>query len=103
MTKIQLIGYMDVPADRHDAVAAALPRHIELTRLEPGCLSFDVTPDDSVTGRFNVRETFVTRAAFDAHQARMKSSPWAEITKGIPREYNITEAPQDTDNIGDKT
>jgi quinol monooxygenase YgiN len=89
--EITLTGYIDVPADRLDAVAAALPAHIALTRQEPGCLSFDVTPDADVPGRFNVAERFSSRADFDAHQARMKSSPWAEITAGIPRHYQITE------------
>ncbi len=96
--KISLIGFIDVPADRYDAVAAALPHHIELTRQEPGCLSFDVTPDRVIPGRFNVSEMFTDRVAFEAHQTRMKASRWAEITQGIPREYSITEIPQDTDN-----
>ena len=87
-----------MPADRYGAVVAALPRHIELTRQEPGCLSFDVTPDRVIPGRFNVSEMFTDRVAFDAHQTRMKASVWAEITQGIPREYNIIEVPQATDN-----
>ncbi|MBT2132070.1 putative quinol monooxygenase [Aliiroseovarius lamellibrachiae] len=96
--KISLIGYIDVPADRYDAVAAALPRHIELTRQEPGCLSFDVTPDSTLSGRFNVSEMFTDRIAFEAHQTRMKASRWAEITQGIPRDYSITEIPHTIDN-----
>ena len=89
--EIVLTGYIDVPADRLDAVSAALPAHIALTRKEPGCLSFDVTPDEDVPGRFNVAERFSSRADFDAHQVRMKSSPWAKVTAGIPRHYQITE------------
>jgi len=89
--EIVLTGYIDVPADRLDAVAAALPDHIALTRQEPGCMSFDVTPDGQIPGRFNVAERFRSREDFDAHQTRTKSSPWAEITDGIPRSYQITE------------
>jgi quinol monooxygenase YgiN len=89
---IILNGHIDVPPERLDAVAAALPDHIALTRAEPGCLFFDVRPCPDVAGRFLVSERFTDQAAFDAHQARAKASPWAEVTDGIPRDYQITVA-----------
>jgi quinol monooxygenase YgiN len=88
---IKLTGYIDIPADRLDAVTDALPAHIALTRAEPGCLSFEVTPDSDHPGRFSVAELFTDRAAFEAHQARAGASPWAEVTAGIPRHYQIEE------------
>lgn len=91
---IRLTGYIDVPADRLAAVATALPDHIALTRAEPGCLSFDVTPDPTHPGRFTVAERFTDRAAFDAHQDRAGASPWAEITAGIARTYQVEEINQ---------
>ena len=91
MTMIRLTGHIDIPADRRDAVAAALPDHIRLTRAEPGCLSFDVTPDPDTPGRWQVAELFASRAAFDAHQARAAASAWAKVSAGIPRAYRIEE------------
>lgn len=93
--KIRLKGYMDVPFERITAVTKALAQHITLTRAEPGCLSFEVTPCPDVASRFLVAETFVDRAAFDHHQARASTSPWAEITAGLPRDYTITEETKD--------
>jgi quinol monooxygenase YgiN len=90
-TQIKLVGYIDVPESRLAKITAALPEHIRLTRLEAGCVSFNVTPDADQTGRFNVAEVFATRADFDQHQSRTKSSKWAKITQGIPRSYSITE------------
>ena len=94
MTKpkqIQLVGHIDVPQNRLDEITAALPEHIRLTRLEPGCVSFNVTPDPDYAGRFNVAEVFANRADFDQHQSRTKASEWARITQGIARSYTITE------------
>ncbi len=88
---IELTGYIDVPATRREAVTGALPRHIALTRAEPGCLSFAVTPDPTQPGRFIVAERFTDRAAFDAHQARTRDSDWAKVTQDIPRHYQVTE------------
>lgn len=86
---VLLDGHIDVPADRLEAVAAALPEHVRLTRAEAGCLSFSVTACADVAGRYLVSEIFTDRDAFDAHQARTAASAWAEITKGIPRQYEI--------------
>ena len=90
---IRLRGHIDVPPHRRAAVAAALPEHVRLTRAEPGCLSFEVTPDPNIPGRYNVRESFRSRADFEAHQARTRRSRWATVTAGIPRHYRIEELP----------
>ncbi len=92
--RVYLNGYIDVPADRLADVSEALPVHIELTRAEPGCISFEVTASETVEGRFDVAEVFVDQAAFDAHQTRTRASDWFKTTEGIPREFSIT--------VGDK-
>ena len=90
---IELSGYIDVPEGRREAIAAALPLHIALTRAETGCLRFDVTPDPDVKGRYNVNERFDDRASFEAHQDRVRASEWGEISAGIPRNYTIRDIP----------
>lgn len=89
--KIRLEGVLIVPPERVAEVAEALPRHIALTRAEPGCLSFEVTSDPEDSGLFHVRELFRDRAAFDAHQDRAARSDWAAVTKGLRRDYTISE------------
>lgn len=66
-----------------------LPRHLRLTRAEPGCLAYDVTPtDDPLVWRGE--ERFADRAAFDAHQARTRASAWGRATAGIARDDIVT-------------
>ncbi|WP_299140934.1 putative quinol monooxygenase [uncultured Tateyamaria sp.] len=73
-------------------VRAALPAHVALTRAEPGCVSFDVTPtDDPII--WTVAEEFTDPAAFDAHQARAAASDWARETAGIERDYVVKGMP----------
>jgi quinol monooxygenase YgiN len=72
------------------AVMMALPDHIRLTRDEPGCLSFDVTPTDDPL-IWQVAERFTDRAAFEVHQARVAASDWGAQTAGITRDYTVTE------------
>ncbi|MVA82063.1 antibiotic biosynthesis monooxygenase [Agrobacterium vitis] len=89
MTKVFLDGHIDVPEDRLEAVEAALPIHIALTRAEPGCLSFNVEACPTISGRFLVSEVFVDQASFDAHQQRTKTSNWFTVTQGIARDYTV--------------
>ncbi|MCB1336465.1 MAG: antibiotic biosynthesis monooxygenase [Maritimibacter sp.] len=91
MPKIRLTGHIDVPPERRAAVAAGLPDHIRLTHAESGCLSFEVTEDPDVDGRWRVAEIFASRADFDAHQVRTAASPWAGISAGLERVYRIEE------------
>ncbi|GGA95863.1 putative quinol monooxygenase [Allosediminivita pacifica] len=75
--------------DELATVETYLPDHIRLTRAEPGCLSFDVTQtEDPMVWR--VAECFIDRAAFEAHQRRVKASDWGRATAGIRRAYEVT-------------
>ena len=90
MSKVTLSGYILVPEADREAVAAALPVHIDATRGEPGCLVFEVTRADEA-GRFDVYEEFVDRGAFEAHQARVKASEWGAVTARVERHYTVVE------------
>lgn len=89
---VQLTGTLICASEAEcDIVRQYLPEHIRLTREEPGCISFEVTPsDDPMIWR--VEELFVDQVAFYAHQARTKASAWAEKTASIRRVYRITAA-----------
>lgn len=86
---VTLTGFISVPEDRIDDIRKGLENHIQLTRAEPGCLRFVVTEDPDIPGRFNVSEEFTDAASFEAHQSRAAASDWAQISKGIPRDYRV--------------
>ncbi|MBN2906464.1 MAG: antibiotic biosynthesis monooxygenase [Rhodobacteraceae bacterium] len=85
-----LSGHFEVPADRLDALRAALPAHIRLTRAEPGCLAFDIIEDPARPGRFEVYEEFIDADAFRAHQRRADAAPWGRVSLGLTRHYTVT-------------
>ncbi len=49
-----------------------------------------VTQDDMNPLKFSVYEEFVDQAAFDLHQARVKSSRWGQVTQNVERHYQIS-------------
>lgn len=90
MDKVTLKGYIIVPELELAKVRPALDIHIALTRAENGCIVFDVIQDSIDKHKFNVYEEFVDSASFLAHQARVRSSKWGEISKNLARQYKVT-------------
>jgi quinol monooxygenase YgiN len=73
-------------------VERMLPEHIRLSRLEPGCLSFNVDPtDDPMVWQLD--ESFADRAAFEAHQARTRASAWYAATAHLTRDFQVVASP----------
>ena len=91
MGKVTLVGYIVVREEDLESVLAELPTHIALTRAEPGCISFEVTPSKHGSGQFDVAEAFTNRAAFERHQERVKTSRWGELTVNVARHYVVEE------------
>ncbi|MEJ2292549.1 MAG: antibiotic biosynthesis monooxygenase [Deinococcales bacterium] len=91
MASVTLRGFILVPDEDMQSVRRELPVHVELTRAEPGCLVFDVTPNENDPNHFDVCEEFDSRAAFEAHQARVESSRWGQVSARVERHYEILE------------
>lgn len=90
MTEVRLSGQL-ICADQDEIqlVAQHLPSHVELTRQEPGCLLFEVSPtEDSMI--WQVEEVFRDAAAFGAHQQRVAQSEWGRATAKIHRDYTVS-------------
>ncbi len=76
--------------DQTRMVARYLPKHVALSRAEPGCLSFDVKVTDNPL-IWQVDEAFTDQAAFNAHQQRGAASEWGRQTAGLQRAFTVTQ------------
>lgn len=87
---VSLVGRLVCRSEAEAAIVRQyLPLHIQLSRAEPGCLSFDVPQIAPLL--WEVRESFTDAAAFDAHQTRTRASEWYRQSASIARDYQITE------------
>ena len=91
MSKIILKGYIEVPDNDLLEIREELPRHIELTLNEKGCLAFNVVQDDVNENIYHVYEEFIDRASFERHQDRVTGSRWGKLSGGVKRHYQINE------------
>ena len=89
-----------------EIIQTHLPRHVRLSRNEPGCLRFDIrATDDPFVWQLD--ELFIDEEAFAAHQARTLASEWASLSAGISRDFRKfpaevivrDERPEDTSAI----
>ncbi|WP_078118604.1 putative quinol monooxygenase [Thiosocius teredinicola] len=91
MAKVVLEGIIDVPENDLEEVLNELPKHIELTRREEGCLVFRVDRDAENSSRFRVYEEFTSRQAFEVHQDRVRASRWGRVAVNVRRNYKVSE------------
>jgi quinol monooxygenase YgiN len=68
MPELQVIAHHDMKPGEEDAVLALLPRLIEATRAEPGCISFDAYRKLDEPGKYVLLERYDSREAFAAHR-----------------------------------
>ncbi len=92
MGKVTITGYLQVPEEELAEVAAALPKHRDLSRAETGCLVFEVSQDEADPCKFNLYEQYTSAEAFDFHKNRSANSDWAGISQNVERVLKITEA-----------
>ncbi|MGJ8673796.1 putative quinol monooxygenase [Rubritalea sp.] len=89
MKKITLYGHIVVQPEELDTIKKALPVHLEATRAEEGCITFQVDEHPTEAGRFDVYEEFVSKSAFEHHQKRVKESAWGAATQNVSRSYTV--------------
>ena len=72
-----------------ELLASLLEEHTQLTRAEPGCLSFNMsrTADPLV---WLLDEAFNDEEAYQAHLSRTRSTPWYGATAHLRRDVKIT-------------
>lgn len=87
MNNVVLEGYILVPDENRESILDALEIHIQLTRQELGCITFEVTACQDDNNKFSVYEVFDDMNSFQWHQQRVKASEWGIISKDVTRYY----------------
>ena len=86
---VWLSGVFNVPKKDLKKVMNFLPRHIQLSAAENGCLFFRVSQDTHNPHNFNVFECFDSAFSYQRHQSRVKNSEWSQVTQNCQRDYDI--------------
>ncbi len=86
---VWLSGWLEASEADVDGIKRALPAHLRLSEQEEDCVFFRVWQDATNALKFNVMESFKSPMAYHRHQARMKNSEWAMVSRNAKRHYDI--------------
>lgn len=86
-------GYIDFPSDQFAKLKSDWETHVDLSRQEEGCISFEYTYDAQRTGRVHISEIYTDEAAFEAHKARAMQAGWVELSKDAERHFEMSDTP----------
>jgi quinol monooxygenase YgiN len=75
--ELLVIAHLNIEAGEEDAVLAALPKLIAISRTEPGNISFEGFRSVENPCQCLLVECFVSRAAFDEHLASVHYKEFA--------------------------
>lgn len=89
MKKIICEGYFNIPLKDFDTILAAYDAHVQLSREEPGNITYEYRLDDAIKGRIQITESYLNRQAFDDHLTRTKATNWPEISKDVIRHIDV--------------
>lgn len=81
---IVISGTMDVEPAASDAIAKAIEPLVTATTAEDGCLSYSVTVDVSVPGRFHVHEQWAGEEVLEVHRATPHMAAFQSALRDAP-------------------
>lgn len=91
--KVIARGTIHCPSSELDQMRPLIAEHVRLSRAEPGCIHFDISPSGHDPEIFIVAEEFVDRDAFAAHTARTRTSEWWDKSQHLVRNISIHDRP----------
>ena len=74
-------------AEQLKTVLEQAPKHVALSRQEPGCLFFEINQTDDPMV-WSVEELYEDQAGLDAHKKRLAASEWASKTTELTRDIH---------------
>jgi quinol monooxygenase YgiN len=77
---INVVVTLDVEPGHLERLLRAMEVNVRASRLEPGCVQFDVS-HASEANRIVMFETYVDRAAFDLHRRSDHCTAWFEASR----------------------
>lgn len=75
---VNVIVILEIDPGQIDEFLAVILENAAASRLEPGCLRFEVSRDNTQPNLFALSESYVDQAAFDLHYTTPHVAKWRE-------------------------
>ncbi|MEL7499207.1 MAG: putative quinol monooxygenase [Planctomycetota bacterium] len=91
MSKLTIVANITAKADQIDLVKAELEKLIAPTRVEDGCLQYDLHQDNENTAQFLFFENWESREQWQTHMEAPHLKAYLEATDGAIEQFSINE------------
>lgn len=91
MSKLTIIANIKAKSDKIDMVKAELLKLIPLTRVEKGCISYDLHQDNENPAHFVFYENWESRDLWQAHMNNQHLKDYMAATDGAVEEFTLNE------------
>lgn len=91
MTKLTIIANITAKADRIDLVKNELEKLIDVTRVEEGCVNYDLHQDNENPAHFMFYENWQTRELWEKHMGNQHLKDYLAATDGAVVEFTVNE------------
>ncbi len=94
MSKITIVATIKAKADQVELVKAELLKLIEPTRVEAGCINYDLHQDNENPAHFLYYENWQTRELWQDHMNNEQLKNFVAATEGALEELTVNEMTQ---------
>ncbi|GIC78730.1 putative quinol monooxygenase [Moritella sp. F3] len=90
-TPLTLVANIEAKADKVELVKSELLKLVEPTRLEAGCIQYDLHQDNSNPALFTFVETWESKALLQAHLNSPHLAMYVQATDGAVVNFKLNE------------
>lgn len=94
MTKLTIVAHIKAKSDRIDLVKTELLKLIDITRVEAGCINYDLHQDNENPAHFSFYENWESRELWQTHMNNQHLKDYMTATDGAVEDFTLHEMTQ---------
>ncbi len=94
MAKLTIVANIITRLDKIDLVKAELLKLIDVTRVERGCINYDLHQDNENPAHFMFYENWESRELWQAHMGNPHLKAYLAATEGAVESFSVGEMTQ---------
>ncbi len=91
MTQLTIVANIIANPDKVDLVKTELVKLINVTRVEEGCINYDLHQDNENPAHFMFYENWASRELWQAHMGNQHLQDYMTATEGAVAQFTLNE------------
>ncbi|MCY6379516.1 putative quinol monooxygenase [Hoeflea prorocentri] len=91
MTKLTIVAHIYAQPDKIDLIKSELEKLVAPTRVEDGCLQYDLHQDNDNPAHFMFYENWTSRDLWQAHMNAPHLAAYSQATEGAVADFTLHE------------